>query len=520
MSRICDNTNKLNNVEATTKRKIISTGSISLKYVLAGIAILSLAIYIFVAISRISYPYELEWMEGGSVDHVRKILAGDQLYIEPSLEFTPYIYPPFYFYVASFVSWLIGIGLFPLRLVSFLSSIGCFLIIYHFVNRETGRCYYGLMGAALFAATFKIGGAWFDIARVDTLFLLLLLASIFLVWFKPTPSYLLIAGLLISLSFLTKQSALLVAIGVSIYCIFAIKGRSRFIFPVTVILVGVLSTVLLNWYSGGWYFYYVFYVPTRHPLINSVFLSFWTDDLVGRMSIALVISSAFLLYQLLVGRYKALFFFGLLFLSMIGTSWFSRLHSGGYDNVLLPAYAIIALLFGMGIPILLDNVDKKSRFMELVILMLCITQYAMLVYNPISQIPTKADIEAGDELVRLMQGIEGEVYMPNHGYIPVLAGKTTYSQTMALFDIIRTGDEDMKNKLQDEINEAIANKSFGAIILDYDIDYLINEINKNYEYQGIIFDSDSVFWPLTGMLTRQQKLFTVCRVDCGLNSPK
>jgi hypothetical protein len=32
-----------------------------------------IAAYLFVALSRIGYPFELEWMEGGSVERVRRM---------------------------------------------------------------------------------------------------------------------------------------------------------------------------------------------------------------------------------------------------------------------------------------------------------------------------------------------------------------------------------------------------------------------------------------------------------------
>ena len=57
--------------------------------------------YLVIALTRLSYPFELEWMEGGSVVHVQRILDGQALYVTPSLTFVPFIYSPFYFYVSS-----------------------------------------------------------------------------------------------------------------------------------------------------------------------------------------------------------------------------------------------------------------------------------------------------------------------------------------------------------------------------------------------------------------------------------
>ena len=50
-----------------------------LKYILAAGGGLFLLIFLGTALSRLGYPYELEWMEGGAVDHVRRVIAGQHV---------------------------------------------------------------------------------------------------------------------------------------------------------------------------------------------------------------------------------------------------------------------------------------------------------------------------------------------------------------------------------------------------------------------------------------------------------
>src|SRR5690606_7908479 len=66
--------------------------------------------FVGIAASRIGYPFDLEWMESGVIDHVRVVLSGEPLYREPSLEFTPYIYTPGYYYASALVSSVAGVG--------------------------------------------------------------------------------------------------------------------------------------------------------------------------------------------------------------------------------------------------------------------------------------------------------------------------------------------------------------------------------------------------------------------------
>ena len=48
-------------------------------------ALVVLGLYLVLAVIHLSYPFELEWMEGGMVDHVRRVLAGQKLYVKPTI---------------------------------------------------------------------------------------------------------------------------------------------------------------------------------------------------------------------------------------------------------------------------------------------------------------------------------------------------------------------------------------------------------------------------------------------------
>ena len=109
-----------------------------LTYALVVGALAFVAVYLFVATARMGYPYELEWMESGLVDGVGRILDGAPLYVEPSVEFIPFAYPPLYHWLSAAVASITGLSYLPLRLVSLLSSLGSLLLIHALVRRETG----------------------------------------------------------------------------------------------------------------------------------------------------------------------------------------------------------------------------------------------------------------------------------------------------------------------------------------------------------------------------------------------
>ena len=110
----------------------------------AAAAVVVLFQFVEVVLARISYPFDLEWMESGIIAHVRRIAAGRPLYAEPSLEFTAFIYPPFYYYVSALVSSVVGLGHFAVFLVAtFLGAL--------FGNPEAGLVWLLFLGVSQLA---------------------------------------------------------------------------------------------------------------------------------------------------------------------------------------------------------------------------------------------------------------------------------------------------------------------------------------------------------------------------------
>ena len=110
--------------------------------------------YLAVARFRIPYPFELEWLEAASLEHVRRVRFGEPLYVPPSVDFIPLIYTPLFYWISAALSWITGIGLHTLRLVSFLSSLGVLFVIFRLVSKETASFSCALLAASLFAASF------------------------------------------------------------------------------------------------------------------------------------------------------------------------------------------------------------------------------------------------------------------------------------------------------------------------------------------------------------------------------
>ena len=469
-----------------------------------------LLLYAGLAIFRVPYPFELEWLEGSVVDVVHRLLLGQKIYVEPSVEFASHAYTPLYFYVSAAASKLLGIGFLPLRLVSFLAILGVFALLFLWARRETGSAYWGLLAAGLFAATFRAGGAWFDVARVDSLFLFFLLWALYQSRFAP-PSLgsAALVGLLFFLAYFTKQSALVVAACVGAHLLL-VDWRRALVFAAVLGGAVGLSAFVLDRVHDGWYLYYTVELIRRQPLVLQLALPFWTDYLLGPLPLVCAVAFAFLARRLAEGQRPALFYPAVA-AGMLGLAWSSRLHLGGYDNVLLPAYAMLALLFAVGLREGLLAIQRwplpRRQAAMLGLLALCLLQYGWLVYDPLEQVPTRADAAAGEALLQRIREIDGEVYLPFHGFLGTLAGKRTYAHINCLGDIYRTTDVALQEKITEKVNEAFRRGRFAAVIWDFGR-IRFEQLELNYErLPGRLFDDPKVFRPVTGGRYRPETVF-------------
>jgi hypothetical protein len=489
-----------------------------LDFALFSIAVAYLVIYLWMAYQRMRYPFELEWIEGGMVDQVQRLIHGQSMYVAPGLNYVPFLYPPVYFYFSAGASLIFGSGLFPLRLVSFTASLVSFAVIFLIVRAETRNVRLAFFSTGLFAASFRVTGAWLDVARVDSLFLALWLLFVYFVRGRKTFGRSVLTGLLAALAYLTKQTALIACLPILVYLFWTNWKFALSCLAVAGLAVGIM-TLVLNQASAGWYVYYVFGLLSQQTQwLPLEFVTFWNDDLLVHIPFAILLTGFFLAGRPKRDRQNILQWAAILAGALAG-AFITRVKIGGYDNVLLPAYALISILFGLGLNELLKtirqlHVDFRGR-LEGLVLAACLIQLVILAYNPFAQIPTKADLEAGQKLVRLLSDVRGEVFLPDHGFISTLTGKKTYAQESAIWDVLRS-DQQTKGKtlLAGELKDAIHRQVFDQIILDSDLDlnWCCVEIDQTYTRMGEVFQDESSFFTVTGDRKRPTFIYVANRL--------
>jgi hypothetical protein len=488
-------------------------------YKTAVVSVLACVLYYFIIIiyitfCRIRYPFSLEFVEGDTLIQVYRILQGKLLYVEPSFQYVAMNYPPLYFYVSSFFSRLIGFGFFPLRLVSFVSSLGCISVIYLICRKEGTGILPALIASGFFAGTYKLGGAWFDIARVDMLALFLVLLAVYLTRIQSLAAYI-VAGIVFGLSCLTKQTNLFILAFLCVYFILFEKKISLG-FVISSIAFFLIVSWRLDQVFSGWYSFFVFKINlgsggnlpiTPSMVLNSVG-DFWLKSLLLPIPICVGLVSAYFLIMLTGWKKeidKSKIFYGFFSAGMIGASWGALIHPGGANNVLLPGYAAIAILSGLTISKLFSmwevSLADKSG-----LLLVCTIQFAMLYFPSQSLIPTREDLLAGQGLVAEIQNQPGDVYIHFHPELALMAGKATFADWVSTYQLeggFGGGDVRETNRVKSEFTHAMATQEFSMIILDKDINWIWGHPEKYYyKSNEPVFNNPVVFWPVIGFQIR------------------
>ena len=103
--------------------------------ILISYAVIFIGMFLWVAFHRLTYPLDLEWMEGGMLMHAVRIAEGKGIYLPPSTEFVPYFYTPGYPVVLAILGTIFEIG-YPLaRSLSLLAWLGTSWLMYSAVKR-------------------------------------------------------------------------------------------------------------------------------------------------------------------------------------------------------------------------------------------------------------------------------------------------------------------------------------------------------------------------------------------------
>jgi hypothetical protein len=437
---------------------------------------------------RIGYPYDLEWMEGTMLLHAARLAEGRPLYAPPSLEFVAFAYPPLQPAVLAALSRPFGLGYTTGRALSIGGYLAALLCAYGFLRDVRTPRAIALGGLAVSAAAFAPTGAWYDLVRIDSLWLGLVTAGLWAAWrARSSMPAAVIAGLLLAASLFTKQTAA-PFIGVAVLGLLVARPRQGFVMGATVAIVTAAAIVLLQRGTGGWFWRYVFGLQQRHDFDN------WLGFVLAPLRVALLLGPALALVPVAL-------------LSSRGREILP--HRGGSDGALLATLAIfaaamVATIRGAGPPWGYFNAFIPALFFGGILLAVAASRLpygraassaaAMLAlsvaaapgglvwladrawpaaglalpigYDPRAFVPTEEDRRQGDLLVARLKAAQGPVFVPFHPFYARAAGKTPSLHAQNLADINAIPGLGTPR----ELIEAIRAKTFDLVVLDVEGD--------------------------------------------------
>jgi hypothetical protein len=401
--------------------------------------------------------------------------------------------------VSAAVAKVIGLGFLPLRLVSFTSSLVAIAAIARIVLDQTGDRIAAVVAAGLFAATYHLSGDWFDVGRLDSLFLALTLLTIAVAGNARSWRGGLVVGLLAFLAFFTKQSAL---IALAPMLIWLLAYRRRAGVPAVAVLLVLLvgSTVVLDAITHGWYRYYVISELTGQPWAQNVWLTFWRWDLLSHLWPLAVLTAGSVTLAWRAGSWKTglfsalrspLGYLGACVTGLLVSAWLSRLHTGGYLNVLLPAYAACAVVGG----VVCSRLRARGLAASAAVAAVLVLQLVLLTYPVDRQIPSRSDNRAGAELLSRLAGVPGPILVLAHPWYGTELGKGSFAQVDALVEVLRSHAPRGALVLRRALDGALDRDHVQAVVLD-----------NNHPPEWLAEQLQTEFRLVPGQLTRYQLL--------------
>ncbi len=418
------------------------------KIILLALSCIAIGTYLYVALSRISFPFTIEWMESSTFIQVVQILQDKPIYSYPSFDFIPTIYTPLYYYIVAIFAKITQQIMFSMRFVSLLASIIIFVMIYKICRQRGISSESSFVAVGLFAASYGVVGYWFDIGRVDTLFLAFLLVSYFLTitQAKPDSVYGMLAGLTLFLSFATKQPALVVTPFIVGYLVVEKRWLKALWLSCSFLLAWAGFVAFMNTTSDGWFWIYIFSIPAAHPILWETFFNFWMLYILPKFTWLLVIT-AFSILILFLQRskntiYNLLHFLLFFFLPMTIMSMVTISKQWGYLNGLLPIVAALVIIGAESYDKIISTTSIKNRLrilnnfvLSIISTMAIIIQFFNLSYNFQNQIPSKTLWEAGYRTLATLQTLAGPMFIPTSPYLLYMINEQTHFHASSLGDI-------------------------------------------------------------------------------------
>jgi 4-amino-4-deoxy-L-arabinose transferase-like glycosyltransferase len=482
---------------------------VAIKYFLIAASAYYLLVLFYIIANRINYPFEIEWLEGDMLLTAIRVMEGKAIYASPGLDYVPGIYPPVYYYAVAAFFKLFEPGFFAIRLVSLTGLAGVLVIVFSVIAKETRAYWLGFVGMGLFASFYSFHASWYDIARLDSFFFLLLLSGIYFsscvnkfAWAAV------VSSLLFSLAIFTKQSALIFAPFAFLYIYMNNRRDSyKFLFLLSIVSISVLA--ILQTTSSGWFVDYTLLRPLSFPRDPGA-LHLVIQDIIYGFPLLLIMSSVLVLLAVILrGRKIELTVWELMLIPAVIVYFRVRPIVGAYHNDSI----YLSLWFSILIPVWLKkyalghNISYARNLGVAILALLCV-QFLLAWYSPGRWLPSSESSAKGKEIVERLRDAKGPVFVHLHPVYAWLAGKEPHLNSVNLWAYNLSEPEFKATELYDKV----AGQHFSVIVLDNRSEWysreLIDLVKKHYKPERYInYNNDRVLSTLSGFETRPESIW-------------
>ena len=439
-------------------------------------AALAVGALVWLIAQRLAYPYDLEWLEGATLWHAQRLVDGLPLYPPPSLDFVPHPYTPLYPWLLAQLGRLFGVSYVVGRALSVAAFAGALVVGWRFCRRLRVSRALATAAMAIPCAAYVPTGAWIDLVRVDSLWLLLAAAGMTIAWpahveqrWRPIASALLLVA-----AFFAKQTAAPLMLAVALALV-VVDWRAALTFVLTLAAIGLPALWLMQRATDGWFWFYIYRVHHSHPFSLSA-----ASFVPGRLALLMLPALPLTTWALVRARadldlrYAAwLAAVGVAVSSLAKGTW------GAYTNALLPGVYFGALFIAVAASRLVDERHaRQTTWAWALVAATILTAPGLIVrliqlahpstyhvhqangYEPATELPAAEDREATARLIARLRAVDGDVWLPSHAWYARLAGKRPLAGEMGADDLAFAG-VDVRG-----FADAVRARRFAAVVVD------------------------------------------------------
>lgn len=408
-------------------RRITALAEIPLLVMTAYILFLLVQTYL----GRVSHPFDLEWMEGGMLAHAQRVMDGQPLYVEPSSQFIPFIYPPLYHWVLGWSGKIFGLSYALGRSIALMGTLAAAAAAVVAVAGERRGWLLGVGAGALYLTGYDESGSFFDLVRADGLLMALLTWALV----AGRHGRVRTAGLLLTGAYLAKHNAAAFGLPMLLWLWRHHDRQTALRFAAWSVLPALTATAAVQLSGDGLFLTYLLGVPAVHPFKFDRFALGTPEELFLFLPYLNGGALLVLLWWLLRDRQWSA---GSTYWAACGglaivLSAVMRGHHGGYINVLMPGLWAVSLWGALAVGWL------RQRYPQPVVVLLTAvlvaSQLWMGRWEVEKWLPDAQAVQAGNNVISRLQDVQGEVFAPHSPWMLAMAGRPTTVHLIALWDI-------------------------------------------------------------------------------------